>query len=495
MLLAILVAASVVTAWPWPHASGHPPCDTVEAGYQCRPDLSHYWGELQSPKSLEQTDADDITQVNIRRTLKSSLKFQTYCRSNVMSPLPRSCLVMEPATQHVSFTKRSSTLAYLMFWPASKTEAYNATISKIHANVQSYTGESAFIEDYEYNLGADHLTSFGEQQMVDSGIKFYSRYESLARELVPFFRSSGEERVVQSADNFTQGFHAAKLAGRCKDPEYPYPLVVIPEGDGVNNTLNHALCTDFEDGPVDEIADEAQAAWADIFAKPIQARLNEGMPGANLSVIETIYMMDLCPFETVANPTGAISRFCDLFTEQDWHQYNYYETLDKYYGYSHGNPLGPTRGVGFAKELIARLTNTPVREGASTNRTLDENNTTFPLGRQLYADFSHDNDMTAIFSALGLYNTTVALPNTTIVEAPQADGYSAAWTASFAARAYFEKMACHGHDEELVRILVNDRVQPLTQCGGDHLGRCTLSAFIDSLDFVKMDGHWDQCFI
>ena len=142
--------------------------------------------------------------------------------------------------------------------------------------------------------------------------------------------------------------------------------------------------------------------------------------------------------------------------------------------------------MGFAKELIARLTNTPVREGASTNRTLDENNTTFPLGRQLYADFSHDNDMTAIYSALGLYNTTAALLNTTIVEAPQADGYSAAWTASFAARAYFEKMTCHRHEEELVRILVNDRVQPLTQCGGDHLGRCTLSAFIDSLDFVKM---------
>ena len=131
--------------------------------------------------------------------------------------------------------KRPSTLVYLTCWLASKTEVYNATISKINANAQTYTGEFGFIEDYEYKLGADQLTSFGEQQMVDSGIKFYHRYESLAREFLPFFRSSGEERVVQSADNFTQGFHAAKLAGRCKDPAYPYPLVVIPEGDGINN--------------------------------------------------------------------------------------------------------------------------------------------------------------------------------------------------------------------------------------------------------------------
>lgn len=115
MLLAILVIASVVTAWPWPHASGHPPCNTVEAGYQCRPDLSHYWGELYSPNALGQIDADDITKVNIRHTLKSSLKFQTYCRSNVISPLPRSYLVTEPATQHVSLIGRPSTLAYLIF--------------------------------------------------------------------------------------------------------------------------------------------------------------------------------------------------------------------------------------------------------------------------------------------------------------------------------------------------------------------------------------------
>ena len=102
--------------------------------------------------------------------------------------------------------------------------------------------------------------------------------------------------------------------------------------------------------------------------------------------------------------------------------------------------------------------------------------------------------MTAIFSALGLYNATGPLSNTTVIEAEQANGYSAAWTVPFAARAYFEKMQCHGHREELVRVIINDRVLPLTQCNGDSLGRCTLSAFVDSLGFAKSEGHWDQCF-
>jgi hypothetical protein len=44
-------------------------------------------------------------------------------------------------------------------------------------------------------------------------------------------------------------------------------------------------------------------------------------------------------------------------------------------------------------------------------------------------------------------------------------------------------------------VIVNDRVLPLTQCGGDYLGRCTLSKFVDSLGFARSDGEWDQCFV
>jgi hypothetical protein len=372
-------------------------------------------------------------------------------------------------------------------------------VQQLKSNVKSFNGEYAFLNDYEYTLGADELTLFGQQQMVNSGVKFYQRYEALASKNTPFLRSSGQARVVESAQNWTQGYHAAKLIDRRArsrgDSVYPYEILEIPEDLGSNNTLNHEICTDFEDGWYGKIADGAQTEWAGNFAAPIRDRLNHELPGANLSTIQTIYMMDLCPFNTVASDTGAISPFCSLFSEEEWHQYNYYETLNKYYGYSYGNPLGPTQGVGFANELIARMTNKPVDDHTSTNSTLDTNNTTFPLGRKLYADFTHDNDMTAIFSAMGLYNNTAALPNNTIVEAEDAGGYSAAWTASFASRAYFEKLQCRGEPEELVRVIVNDRVQPLEQCGGDRLGRCKLSTFVDSLGFARSGGLWDQCYV
>jgi len=47
--------------------------------------------------------------------------------------------------------------------------------------------------------------------------------------------------------------------------------------------------------------------------------------------------------------------------------------------------------------------------------------------------------------------------------------------------------------EELVRVLVNDRVAPLQSCEADGLGRCKLSAFIESLSFARDGGLWDQC--
>jgi hypothetical protein len=102
--------------------------------------------------------------------------------------------------------------------------------------------------------------------------------------------------------------------------------------------------------------------------------------------------------------------------------------------------------------------------------------------------------MTGVLGALGFYNTTKPLSNTTLQTVKETKGYSASYTVPFAARFYFEKLSCSGSKEELVRVLVNDRVLPLWQCGGTKDGTCTLSKFIDSLGFAKGGGHWDQCF-
>lgn len=431
-------------------------CDTVLEGYQCQPELSRSWGQ-----------------------------YSPYFKvpSKISSNVPSQCHVAsaQVLSRHGA---RDPTI--------SKSLAYSQVIERIKSKVKSFPGNFAFLANYSYTLGADQLTELGKQEMVNSGRAFFSRYKDLAETSLPFVRASGQRRVIESAERFNAGFHGAKkAAGGNDDEEYPYNVVVISEATGSNNTLDHGLCTAFE---VSTIGSTAQSRFASVFTPPITARLNANLPDANLTLPDTIFMMDLCPFETVASSSSTSSPFCALFTPAEWKQYDYYQTLGKYYGFGPGNPLGPTQGVGFVNELVARLTEKPVVDHTSVNRTLDTNPKTFPLGRNLYADFGHDNDMTAVFAALGLYNSTAPLSTTHAMTLAETKGYSAAWTVPFAARAYFEKLQCEGEEEEMVRVLVNGRVLPLKSCGGDALGRCTLGAFVESLGFAQAGGLWNQCF-
>ena len=207
--------------------------------------------------------------------------------------------------------------------------------------------------------------------------------------------------------------------------------------------------------------------------------------------------MDLCPFDTISSSDlSALSPFCHLFAEAEWKIYDAEKTLSKYFSYGEGSSLGPSQGLGWVNELIARLTNQAVEDHTSVNHTLDSNPVTFPLGRLMYADFSHDNIMTSIFFALGLYSdsSSAMSENSSKVSKLDIIGFKASETVPFAGRAVIEKMACDGKIEEMVRIVVNGRVMPLLQCHGDNMGRCTLSQFIESLGFARKGGRWQACF-
>jgi Histidine phosphatase superfamily (branch 2) len=372
---------------------------------------------------------------------------------------------------------------------ASRSKSYNETIASIHHRTRSYSDEYSFLQLYTYSLGADDITKFGEMEMFYSGVTFYNRYHDLAQKATPFVRASGDGRVLASAQFFSSGYHTTKTNHSIPDT-YPYDILVIGEYPDSNNTLNHGLCTAFETAP----PPIEQYLWALKVVPPIMARVNHNLPGADLSAIDILNLMDLCPFETVASADGIVPPFCDIFTYEEWREYEYFQDLGKYYGYGQGSPLGPTQGVGFVNELIARMTNSSVRDRTCVNHTLDSSPSTFPLGLPLYADFSHDNDMTSVFFALGLYDSLPKYVNDP-GEARQArEGYSASTTVPFGARAYVEKMVCVHSQEELVRIIVNDRVVMLRNCEADALGRCKLGAFVKSLGFARNGGEWGECF-
>jgi hypothetical protein len=376
----------------------------------------------------------------------------------------------------------------------TKTKIYSDLIGRIQRSATSFEGDLAFLKGFVYNLGADDLTSFGEKQMFQSGANFYARYKGLAKNIVPFFRSSGSDRVIASGQRFIQGFQDAKKmdSHSNKSQHAPEVNVIIGEGGSYNNTLDPNTCSSFDRG----LGQHMQEIFAERFLPSILERLKTNLPGVNLSLPDLPYLMDMCPFHTVASDTigDHLSPFCSLFTENEWHQYDYYQSLGKYYGRGGGNPLGAVQGIGFVNELIARMTDALVEDHTTVNHTLDSNPETFPLHAGLYADFSHDNAMTSIFTALGLYNGTNQLSPTEIESILETDGYSATWTVPFAARSYIEMMLCDSEEEPFIRVLVNDRVVPLHGCKVDSLGRCRRDDFVHGLSFARNGGNWASCY-
>ncbi|KAK1561395.1 histidine acid phosphatase [Colletotrichum navitas] len=377
---------------------------------------------------------------------------------------------------------------------ATKMRKFKALIERIRTKVSHYGDGLEVLKTYKLPQDVDQLTPFGKKESIDSGRSFYARYQDLATDNDPFIRSISEDRVVQTASLWKQGFYRSKTgdSSRKLDNRSPGRIHIMPIRKGFNNTLHHGVCTAFE-RDFDDLTEEAQAQWRIKYTRPITARLNKMLPGAHLTAADTVLLMLLCPTNTVVN--GIESEVCKLFTKEEFKNYEYSETLGKYYAWSLGNSLGPTQGVGFTNELIARLTQQPVVDHTSTNSTLTGDPATFPLNKKIYADFTRGNVMVAIFSALGLFDKAKPLSKTERTPIAKAGGFSASRLIPFASRMYVEKMKCSGEtDEEMVRVLINDRVMPLSGCDVDKLGRCKLGQFVESLEFARSGGHWDKCF-
>ncbi|OBZ71577.1 3-phytase A [Grifola frondosa] len=336
-----------------------------------------------------------------------------------------------------------------------------------------------FLLDYEYELGEDDLVPFGAAQSFDAGKIAYERYVHLVNPgSVPFVRASGVQRVISTATNWTVGFAAAS-----RQRYNPALNVILSEE--VNNTLNND-CPNAGDGS------RQTGEWVATFAPPHTTRLNKAAPGANLTDMDVYYLLAMCPFETVAKETA--SPFCDLFTKNDFRAFEYFGDLEKYYKTGYGEPLGPIQGVGYVNELLARLTDTPVRDHTQANSSLD-----FPLGRTIYADFTHENTMIAIYSAIGLFNISAHPPDPRDISTAH-EGWIASHMVPFSARMVTERMECALEagmgGADYVRILVNDDVQPLEFCGARENGLCTLDAFVESQGYARRsgDGDFEKCY-
>jgi len=366
--------------------------------------------------------------------------------------------------------------------------------------------ELEFLKSYTYDLGTEGLVPFGIQESEDSGVEAYARYEHLLSKGVSV-RSTSSSRVLHTAKSWSKGFHDASGGVA----EVPSPLV-ISDARGSNDTLANNNCPNF-------VSRHKHWEWAEQFTAPIISRLQEQFagksgpprdedstsPGITLTPRDIIVLFGMCAFESVHR--NATSDFCHLFTREEFLYFEYFQDLEKYYNRGYGNPTGRAQGTGYVNELLARLTGTAVQDATQTNTTLDSNPKTFPLGRGMYADFSHDNTMAAIVSAMGLFRSHGEhdLPSDRL---PRHRSWRFGHIAPFAGRIIFERLQCRSTQASAsttsaatapyIRVLANDAPLDLRElCGTEDFRRlgtqwrsiCTLDAFVRSQKYARVDGQ------
>lgn len=117
--------------------------------------------------------------------------------------------------------------------------------------------------------------------------------------------------------------------------------------------------------------------------------------------------MHLCAYETVALGHSA---FCKLFTEEEWRGYEYRSSIYWWYAASFGSPVARAEGLGYLQELTARLTETPITQFNSSINSTYHDDTKFPLGYPLYADFTHDTTFAQLLPTMNLTSFAKAGP-------------------------------------------------------------------------------------
>ncbi|KAJ6536413.1 phosphoglycerate mutase-like protein [Mycena vulgaris] len=339
------------------------------------------------------------------------------------------------------------------------------------------SGPLAFLNTWTYKLGAEILTPFGRAQLFELGVGFRVKYGDLLKGFtdLPVWRTTSEERMVDSALHFAAGFFGVQQY------QTDYHQLIEIEAQGFNTTLAPYDQCPNANNAIAAIGTPLTNKWASSYLANAQKRLAPHLQGLALNATWLFAMQQTCAYETVAL---GYSAFCELFTQEEWEAYEYSVDLSFWYNNGPGNPAVAAQGIGWVEELVSRLTQTRITQFASSvNATIVSSNVTFPFDQPIFVDATHDTVISAIVVAMNFSSlaATGPLPATHIpkdrVIVPGEQNLALRRQPRRAGPLCPSSSAVPTH----IRWLLNDAVVPLpgiTGCKPNADGLCPLGTFV-----------------
>ncbi|EQL02205.1 3-phytase A precursor [Ophiocordyceps sinensis CO18] len=360
-------------------------------------------------------------------------------------------------------------------------------------------GPLAFLKDWKYQLGSEILVPNGRQELFESGILHNYMYGALYNPTSKIIvRTTTQDRMLKSAENWLAGFFGLDWTNNAT-------IEVIIEERGFNNSLAGSL--NCPNSWTKSSGEEARNHWVRSYLANATTRFQAMTEGFAWTADDVYAAQTMCPYETVAYGS---SRFCDLFTYDEWQGFGY--SIDLFFAAisAFNSPVGRATGIGYQQEVVARLKNhTLGYSGSQINVTLDSNPETFPLNQSLYFDFSHDTNIVSILTAFGLRQFAEELPATRYAGK---HNLTIAHVTPFGARLDIEVIKTpkplspnrdgylRGEETRYIHFILNQRTLPLGQsfpeCDASRRdGWCDLDTFLKVQEDMPSRAKFDDaCF-
>ncbi|RNJ61289.1 hypothetical protein D7B24_000145 [Verticillium nonalfalfae] len=361
-------------------------------------------------------------------------------------------------------------------------------------------GALEFLNRWTYELGHEILVPKGRSELFESGVLHSYMYSQLYNTNSKIIVRT-TDRMLKSAEYFLAGFFGLEWTNNAT-------IEVIIEQSGFNNSLAGYL--NCPNAWKHQVGTEASLDWQSRYLANESAttRLQGLIEGYDWTIEDTYAAQTMCPYETVAY---GYSRWCELFTYEEWLGFSYAVDLAFSGNNMFHNPTGRAVGLGYQQEVIARLKNhTLGYSGSQINTTLDSSEETFPLNQSLYLDFSHDTNIASILTAFGLTQFAGPLPRDKL---PETHNLTVSHLTPFAARLDIEIIrapkpvkadrsgyADKGGETKYVHFVLNQRTVPLGVSFEDcDVGRvdgwCEFETFLEVQDKMEKLADFDRaCF-
>ncbi|KAH7407410.1 histidine phosphatase superfamily [Cadophora sp. MPI-SDFR-AT-0126] len=327
---------------------------------------------------------------------------------------------------------------------------------------------------------AELLAPFGRSQLFNLGIAYRQLYGELLNNFteagtIPIFRTESQDRMYQQHVN----------------------IEILVESPGVNNSgAPYDVCPNSNIKSRGSIGSSVAEEFAKNAFNSTISRLPAQVSGVNFTATDAVAMLQLCSYET--NALG-YSKFCTLFSEEDFLTYEYYYDLTFYYNNGPGSPVSAAQGKSYLQEWVARLTHTFPSPTSALNETFDNTTTFFPLNNSIYADATHE---VVVLDTLTAFNLTALFKGLPLD--PKDNQHSNVFVTSkqvpFATHFTTQVLECPAYTPtRQIRFIVNDAVvlvaESYSGCSDDPNGLCSLDTVISVLQdrILEIDYDYD-CF-